>query len=513
VRQFAESLDDELTRAVFSPDAQTLAVGSRRRGVAMADLTSGEIFRIIEEPQQYQNRLGMAFRPDGTQLAIASDDGRLGLFAFADSQTARRPMLGPGSPIHDVAFSPCGRYVVGARRDGTVPVCEVDTGEVLNVLRPGVDEARSVAFSPDGKFLAVGSRDRKLTLWSIPAFELVDSRAGYNALYGLTFVGDGTLVAPTRNCHLSFYAPGSLGNFRAAKVDGPIDSLSFGHKAQTLFASASGKLFRWQVDGDRLSQQTTIDVEFPVSTAAASPSPLIAYGSKTSFRIALLDPSNSSRPARVLNLGAEDTVTCLGFSNDGKRLAVGSSEGAVVVLDVASCDVQWRARLHTSRVSQVVFSSDSARLVSGGWDECVRVCDATNGAVVQDLGNQGRPVMSVDFLPHDQHVVLSLFSGSIPTGTSGNAKVVVWDLAAMKARHYAGVASDVPGVAALGDGETIVVCGADQTLRLVSVGSGRTRFTLRQRPHIFTKLAVTRDDHMFAAGCRDGSIFLYRNRD
>jgi hypothetical protein len=39
------------------------------------------------------------------------------------------------------------------------------------------------------------------------------------------------------------------------------------------------------------------------------------------------------------------------------------------------------------------------------------------------------------------------------------------------------------------------------------VESGRTRFTLRQRPHIFTRLAVTRDDRMFAAGCRSSRTF------
>ena len=69
-----------------------------------------------------------------------------------------------------VAFSPDGKRLASASRDGTVKVWDAATGQEIRTLKGHTGFVTSVAFSPDGKRLAsagsrsdgegVGRRDR-----------------------------------------------------------------------------------------------------------------------------------------------------------------------------------------------------------------------------------------------------------------------------------------------------------------------------------------------------------------
>ena len=60
------------------------------------------------------------------------------------------------SRVNAVAFSPDGRYLVTANRDGTTRVREMGSGrEIARMIHGVVPEA--VAFSPDGRYLATGT--------------------------------------------------------------------------------------------------------------------------------------------------------------------------------------------------------------------------------------------------------------------------------------------------------------------------------------------------------------------
>ena len=66
--------------------------------------------------------------------------------------------------IYSIFFSPNGKYLASGSRDCTIVVWKVSSGEPIKIFRGHSLEVYSVVFSPNGEFLASGSRDHSVGL-------------------------------------------------------------------------------------------------------------------------------------------------------------------------------------------------------------------------------------------------------------------------------------------------------------------------------------------------------------
>lgn len=77
--------------------------------------------------------MSLAFSPDGTILASASEDRTIGLWDVAHG-TLRRVLYGHTEGVYSVVFSADGATLLSASADGTLKFWDSQTGECVNTL-------------------------------------------------------------------------------------------------------------------------------------------------------------------------------------------------------------------------------------------------------------------------------------------------------------------------------------------------------------------------------------------
>src|SRR6266540_987937 len=102
---------------------------------------------------------GVAFSPDGKQLATAGFDNDVKLWSFPAGKEIRT-LTGHTKPVYSVAFSSDGKTLASSSDDKTIRLWNVADGKLQRELKSHGGIVDAVVFSPDGKTLASASADK-----------------------------------------------------------------------------------------------------------------------------------------------------------------------------------------------------------------------------------------------------------------------------------------------------------------------------------------------------------------
>lgn len=146
-----------VTSAAFTPDGKHLATGSIDATVIVWDVTTLRPVQTITNHRSWVN--AVAFAPGGS-LATASSDNTVRLWDKGEQGWSEQQRFTfPEGEVRSLAFSPDGKTLAIGVRYGTLKILDVPGKKIIGSFKVHAADVWAVAFSPDGRTLASGDGD------------------------------------------------------------------------------------------------------------------------------------------------------------------------------------------------------------------------------------------------------------------------------------------------------------------------------------------------------------------
>jgi len=285
---------------------------------------------------------------------------------------------------------------------------------VQEKLMGHTSSTESLAISPDGKWLATGSWDRKILLYAIDSmggFKLTKTFTGHNgAVTCLTFDAASTLLASGSkdfSLRVVNILDGSL-VFQTMDHRDAITAVEFEATGKfVLTASMDGTIRLYDIANPTNNQKPRLyTYGKPVNDLLTAPN------GKTFF---VANNGNNNVESIDFTGKVYQTFTgihtmpvnCLGLSNNKKMLVTGGNDKSVVIWDIATGKPLKTLLGHTWKVNSVSFSKNDQYLVSTGNDGEIRVWDVNTGACVSVQKNLISTAKEAKFTPNNKLMLVA----------------------------------------------------------------------------------------------------------
>jgi WD40 repeat protein len=183
-----------------------------------------------------------AFSPDGNQIVTTGDDeDKVCTVWDLVSCAPQVDLQAKWTSAGKVKYSPDGKLILTVGFiSNAILVWEANTGKKLTELKSGEKWVTCMNFSPDGKWIAAGSNDNKVTLWNTKSLEPVYTIQGHNDdINDVSFSPDGEILMTSSSDFTTKFWYRADGDFITQLPDSDINSQSVFSPDGTYLATLS----------------------------------------------------------------------------------------------------------------------------------------------------------------------------------------------------------------------------------------------------------------------------------
>ncbi|BAZ47631.1 WD-40 repeat-containing protein [Nostoc sp. NIES-4103] len=403
--------------------------------------------------------------------------------------------------VLSVAFSPDGKLLALGDTNGDIRLYQVSDWKQLVSCKGHTNWVVSLAFSPDGKILASSSTDHTVKLWDVRTIQCLQTLCGHeHEVWSVAFSRDGQLLASgsddqtirlwsvsTGKCNKIFQGHTNWILSVAFSADGQILASGSDDNTIRLWNVSTGKcerIFHGHRDGIR-------SITFsPQGTVLASGS------DDNTIRLWNVSTGECER----IFYGHSNGVWSVSFNSQGDLLASGSHDRTVKLWDVSNGECKRTFQGHSNWVFSVTFSLLGDILASGSYDQTVKLWSVSTGQCFKTIQGATNQHLSVSFSPNGR----TLASGS------NDGIVRLWDVRTeQNLKNLSGHTNWVSSVTFSPQGNTLVSGSGDTTLKLWNVNTGQALKTFRGHSASIWSVAFSPDGQKLASGSEDQTIILW----
>jgi WD40 repeat protein len=488
----------------MTADESLLAVCGDDKEVRLWKAANGQSVRRL--PTEHQTGY-VCFSPNGKMLAATTIRNTIHLWDVDGGREIRTITTDAGiyNRISRLSFAPDGKFLVGAlSQKGGLIIWEADSGKVAHELFAGKLSFHAIAFSSDGKRVAVGGEERIIRILDVTTgkeFCQTDGSAG--PTMGLRFESEGKTVA------------------------------AIGWEGVSFFDAAKGTLIR-RVWKDKTNLQGPV--------AFAPDGKTMAWSFYHGIRLVDLETGKERIPVS----GSEYLIGWADFSPDGKSVA--TSGGKLRLWDVGT--MREKAIESKDAVSCAAFTPDGQQIVVACPDQTLRLRETATGKEIRRFIGTPGAVEHMQLLPGGKNV-LSIARDQITRNGEGemfspDKFARVWDLATGKEIRKIDLTIGNAGSAALspdrrllsnghvvvdveknaitqqlerngmpfcvaftGDSKRVATAANEEAIRLYDVATGKVVRRFEGFEGVVLSLACSRDNRYLASGGADHCVRLW----
>lgn len=430
----------EVREIAFSPDGQYAAAISTGGRVCIWNIEIDALDKCFSTGAV---GLGIAYSPDGLSLATASENKVLVWDASSGERRwamAHVDYLGNAKMDHwtwvmDIAFSPNGRYLASASRDGTARIWDSKSGqEVVRLAHEG--DLSGIAFSPDSRLIAVASLVGNIRVWEVPSGRqiLLARFENSHSIDSVVFNPDGQLFAAAN-------WGGEIGIWRT-DIGNAVASLPHPDDVTHIVFSPDGKRAATAGDDHMIRIWTTSDWQQVAEIKRFSPRQLRfsedgAYLSVQStgkgLELMAIEPPSLRAIPILSNRNGNDVHLRGGFlfARMEKTISVWSTDGGRLVNDnIGSTE-------SVKRLSKFSVSGDGGTIATRyGAEAPIQVLQIPSGEKIGEI-QPGGTIEETQLSPDGSRlaILLSQNSDSVSSDRHRLNWLEIWDVA--RARQLA----------------------------------------------------------------------------